>query len=119
MHLYSLVFGKASYLPVEVKHNAYGAVKKLNFDMLKIVGEKRLLQVNELDEFQLQAYENAKIYKEKTKKWHDKKIVEHRFKPEHMCCYSDLKFFPGKLRSHWPGLFRITEVFSHRAVELK
>jgi len=31
--------------------------------------------LDELDEFRLQAYENASIYKERTKNWHDKKIV--------------------------------------------
>ena len=30
-------------------------------------GDKRLLQLNELDEFRHKAYENAKIYKERTK----------------------------------------------------
>ena len=33
----------------------------------KVVGEKRMLQLSELDEFSNEAYENARIYKEKTK----------------------------------------------------
>ena len=33
-----------------------------------------LLQLNEMDEFHLEAYENAKLYKERTKRWHDKHI---------------------------------------------
>ena len=41
----------------------------------KLAGEKRLLQLNELDEFRNEAYENARIYKEKTKAWHDKHIM--------------------------------------------
>ncbi|PIN21773.1 DNA-directed DNA polymerase [Handroanthus impetiginosus] len=84
-------------------------------------GEKRLLQLNELDEFRLHAYENAKIYKEKTKRWHDKKIVERRFEPgQYVLLFnSRLKLFPGKLKSRWSGPFRITEVFPHGAVELE
>ena len=38
----------------------------------KVVDEKHILQLNELEEFYNEAYENAKIYKEKTKAWQDK-----------------------------------------------
>ncbi|PIM97104.1 hypothetical protein CDL12_30432 [Handroanthus impetiginosus] len=88
---------------------------------MQAAGEKRLLQLNELDEFRLQAYENAKIYKEKTKRWHDKKIVERHFEPgQYVLLFnSHLKLFPGKLKSRWFGPFRITEVFPHGAVKLE
>ena len=33
----------------------------------KMAGEKRILQLSELEEFRNEAYENAKIYKEKMK----------------------------------------------------
>ncbi|PIN03721.1 DNA-directed DNA polymerase [Handroanthus impetiginosus] len=120
MSPYGLVFGKTCHLPVELEHNAYWVIRKLNFDM-QAAGQKRLLQLNELDEFRLQAYENAKIYKEKTKRWHDKKIVERRFEPgQYVLLFnSRLKLFSGKLKSRWSGPFHITEVFSHGAVELK
>ncbi|XP_073124953.1 uncharacterized protein [Henckelia pumila] len=45
----------------------------------KATGEERLLQLNELEELRLEAYENARIYKEKTKKWHDQRIVPREF----------------------------------------
>ena len=45
----------------------------------KVVGEKRMLQLSELDKFRNEAYENARIYKENMKAWHEKHIVRTVF----------------------------------------
>ena len=38
-------------------------------------GIHRKLQLQELEELRLEAYENSRIYKDKTKAFHDKKII--------------------------------------------
>lgn len=73
INLFWFVFGKACHLPAELEYRAYWAIKRLIFDMNK-VGDVRKLQLNELEELRNEPYENAKIYKEKTKLYCDKSI---------------------------------------------
>lgn len=73
-----------------------------------------------MDEFRHEAYENARIYKECTKNWHDKHILKHEFKAgKNVLLYnSRLKLFPGKLRSRWSSPFIVTQVFPSGIVEV-
>ncbi|RDY05348.1 hypothetical protein CR513_10826, partial [Mucuna pruriens] len=42
-------------------------------------GEQRKFQLQELDELRLESYENARIYKQKVKQFHDQKILRKDF----------------------------------------
>ncbi|GJZ15087.1 reverse transcriptase domain-containing protein [Tanacetum coccineum] len=67
-------------------------------------GEKQFLQLHELDELRLQAYENSKLYKARTKAYHDRKLrIEKDFKAgDKILLYnSKSKFKAPKLRSKW------------------
>ena len=78
------------------------------------------MQLSELEEFRNEAYENALIYKEKTKAWHDKHIVRKEFEPSQQVLLfnSRLKHFLGKLKSRWLGPFTITHIFPYGGVEI-
>ncbi len=64
---YDLVYGKTCHFLPKLEHKAYWAIKNIKLD-LQCIGEKRLLQLNELDVLRNVAYENSRIYKEKINK---------------------------------------------------
>ena len=94
------------------------AIRNLNFN-LKEASEKRFLQLNELEEMCNDSYENAKIYKKKTKRWHDKNLLIFRVRDKVLIFNSRLKLFSRKLRSRWFGLVTVTSVTSCGAIRVQ
>ena len=102
-----------------VRNKAYWEIKELNYDF-KLASEKRLFDISSLDEWRTQAYENAKLFKEKFKRWHDKRIQKCEFKVgEYVLLYnSHFIFFAGKLLSKWEGPYVIEEVYQFGAIKI-
>ncbi|XP_074297080.1 uncharacterized protein LOC141627759 [Silene latifolia] len=117
--LYKLVYRKACHLPIELAYKAFWAIKALNID-LKLSGEKWILKIEELEEFRLHSYENSKIYKERTKMLHNKRIKEKALhKGDKVLLFnSRYRLFSGKLNSQWTGPFVITNVRNYGDFEI-
>ncbi|XP_062075208.1 uncharacterized protein LOC133779237 [Humulus lupulus] len=85
-----------------------------------MAGQNRLMELNKLDEFRNEAYENARIYKENSKAFHDKLILRKDFQPgdKVLLFNSRLKLFPGKLKSRWPGPYTVVASLPYGAVQV-
>ena len=119
MSPYKQACGKACHLPLELEHKDFWAVRELNADP-KLAGEKRLMNLTSLDEWRSEAYESAKMFKEKVKKWHDKRILKREFNvgDKVLLFRSRFRFSPGKLLSRWEGPFHIEEVYRSGAIKI-
>jgi hypothetical protein len=88
---------------------------------LKAAETKMKFQIAKLEEWREKPYHSVKIYKERTKRWHDKRIKIKQFKlrdkvvlfNSHVCLFGH-----GKLRSKWEGPYLVLHAMNHDAITL-
>jgi transposase InsO family protein len=76
---YQFVYGRSCHLPLELEHKAYLVIKEMNHDV-DAARIKRRIQISELEDMRLKAYESSTIYKERMKRWYDKRLQAKEFK---------------------------------------
>jgi 3-phosphoglycerate kinase len=82
---------------------------------------KRRIQISELEEMRFKAYENASIYKERIKRWYDKRLKKKEFKEGDKVLLYNLRFKTfekGKLQNKWDGPYVVHSMLSNGAVTI-
>ena len=80
----------------------------------------RMMQLQELEELRLQAYDEGIAYKDKLKRFHDKNILRKEFKEgdKVMMFKARLKILPGKFKTRWEGPYEVVKAYPYGALEL-
>ena len=86
---------------------------------LQSAGIKRQIQLAELDEWREKVYS---LNKERTKRWHDKRIKIKQFKEGDKVLLFNSRiwlFGHGKIRRKWEGPYLVLDAADHGAVTLQ
>jgi hypothetical protein len=95
-------------------------IKEMNLDLDAPV-VKRSIQISELKEMRLKAYENASMYKGRIKRWYDKSLKKIGFKEgDKVLLYTSRfkTFGKGKLQSKWDIPYIVHSVLSNGEVTI-
>ncbi|GJV85281.1 hypothetical protein Tco_1525179 [Tanacetum coccineum] len=88
---------------------------------LTAAAKNRFMELNELMELRDEAYENTRIYKERTKRWHDSRLrgdKDFKAGDKVLLFNSRFKMHPGKLKSKWYGPNVVKTVHPYGTVEI-
>eukprot|EP00253_Pinus_taeda_P019960 PITA_19960 len=101
---YELVYGKKALLTIEFEFNTLRMAAQLDLD-LSHAQKERLLQLNGLDEYRMQALLYTEVVQLQRKIWHDKNIKEKQFQEGDWALLNDSRYkdFKGKPRTRWLG----------------
>ncbi|XP_021727793.1 uncharacterized protein LOC110694900 [Chenopodium quinoa] len=108
------------HIALSMANHAYRAlweIKKINFD-LESAGEKRWLDLHELEDLRLDSYDCASTYKARSKE-DNVKLIERKelFVGDKVLLYnSRMKLSLGKFMSRWSGPFLVKDVFANGAM---
>ncbi|GKA69296.1 hypothetical protein Tco_0775360 [Tanacetum coccineum] len=78
-------------------------------------------KLNELMELRDGAYENTKIYKKRTKRWHDSRLhgdMNFKVGDKVLLFNSRFKMHPGKLKSRWYGSNVVKTMYPYETIEI-
>jgi hypothetical protein len=89
---------------------------------LKVAETKRKIQITKHEEWRKKAYHSDKLYKERIKRWHDKRVRTKQFKlgVKVLLFNSRVHLFGhGKPHSKWEGPYLVLHATDHGAVTLQ
>ncbi|GJV58602.1 reverse transcriptase domain-containing protein [Tanacetum coccineum] len=92
---------------IQIEHKAYWALTQCNMD-LTAAAKNCFMELNELMELRDGAYENTRIYKERTKRWHDSRLRGDK----------NFKVGDKNLKSRWYDPNVVKTVYPYETVEI-